>query len=100
MKKFIPALLIATILFTGCTGPFALTKNLHKWQTNVSDDLWAEEGVFLACVIIPVYEVCVLGDAIIFNSIEFWGGENPIQSASAPAGNEMCLRSVAEQMPL
>ena len=98
MKKFIPALIVASILFTGCTGPFALTKNLHKWQTTVSDDQWAQEGVFLACVILPVYGICTLGDALIFNSIEFWGGENPIQSASAPTGNEMCLRSVAEKM--
>ena len=98
MKKFIPVLLAGSILLTGCTGPFMLTKNLHKWQTNVSDDPWAVEGVFLACVIIPVYAVCTLGDALIFNSIEFWGGENPIQSVSAPVGNEMCLRSVAEQM--
>jgi hypothetical protein len=98
MKKFIPALLIASVLLTGCTGPFALTKNLHKWQTNVSEDPWAEEVVFLGCAIFQVYSVCMLGDALIFNSIEFWGGENPIQKASAPVGNEMCLRSVAEQM--
>ena len=98
MKKFVPVLLITSVLLTGCTGPFVLTKNLHKWQTNVSKDRWAQEGVFLACVIIPVYGVCTLGDAIIFNSIEFLGGKNPIQSASAPVGNEMCLRSVAEQM--
>ena len=98
MKKFIPALVIASVLLTGCTGPFMLTKNLHKWQTTVSDDQWAQEVVFLGCVILPVYFFATLGDALIFNSIEFWGGENPIQNASAPQGNEMCLRSVAEQM--
>jgi hypothetical protein len=49
-------------------------------------------------VILPVYGLCTLGDALIFNSIEFWGGENPIQKASAPHGDEMCLRSVAEKM--
>lgn len=98
MKKFIPALLVAGILLTGCTGPFQLTKNLHKWQTNVSEDRWAEEVVFLGCAIFQVYSICCLGDALIFNSIEFWGGENPIKSASAPHGDEMCLRSVAEEM--
>ena len=98
MRKIIPALLIGSILLTGCTGPFQLTKNLHKWQTTVSDDQWAQEVVFLGCVILPVYGLATLGDALIFNSIEFWGGENPIQNASAPVGNEMCLRSVAEQM--
>ena len=99
MKKVIPALLIASILLTGCTGPFALTKNLHNWQTS-PDNKWGDEAIFLGCVILPIYSLAMLGDAIIFNSIEFWGGENPIKStsASAPHGNEMCLRSVAEQM--
>ena len=97
MKKLIPALVIASILLTGCTGPFALTKNLHKWQTS-SKDKWVNEVVFLGCAIFQVYGICCLGDALIFNSIEFWGGENPIKSASAPQGNEMCLRSVAEKM--
>ena len=97
MKKFIPALLIASILFTGCTGPFQLTKNLHKWQTS-PEDRWMDEVLFLGCVILPVYGICTLGDALIFNSIEFWGGENPIKAAAAPQGNEMCLRTVAEQM--
>ena len=97
MKKFIPAVIIASILLTGCTGPFQLTKNLHKWQTS-PEEKWMKEVVFLGCVILPVYGLATLGDALIFNSIEFWGGENPIQKASAPQGNEMCLRSVAEQM--
>ena len=97
MKKFIPALLIASVLLTGCTGPFQLTKNLHKWQTS-PEEKWMDEVVFLGCIILPVYGLATLGDALIFNSIEFWGGENPIKAASAPTGNEMCLRSVAEQM--
>ena len=28
--------------------------------------------------IIPAYEICILGDGLIFNSIEWWGGRNPI----------------------
>jgi hypothetical protein len=98
MKKFIPALLIASVLLAGCTGPFQLTKNLHKWQTTVSEERWVNEAAFLGCILLPPYLVTTLADAIVFNSIEFWGGENPIQKASAPVGNEMCLRSVAEQM--
>ena len=97
MKKIVASLLTATVLLTGCTGPFQLTKNLHKWQTS-SDEKWIDEVVFLGCVILPVYGIACLGDAIIFNSIEFWGGENPIKATAAPTGNEMCLRSVAEQM--
>jgi len=98
MKKLVPCLLIASILLAGCTGPFAMTKALHKWQTTVSDDQWAQEIVFLGCVILPVYFITTLADGLVLNSIEFWGGENPMNSAKAPQGNEMCLRSVAERM--
>jgi hypothetical protein len=81
MKKAICCLLAAAALMgtVGCTGPFKLTKKLHAWHTS-QEDRWVDEIVFLACVILPFYAVCTIGDAIIFNSIEFWGGENPIAS--------------------
>ena len=39
-----------------------------------------KEVVFLAFIILPVYELVVLGDAIIFNLIEFITGSNPLAS--------------------
>ena len=90
MKKAISGLLAITILMAGCTGPFALTKKVHKWQRDF-DGKWVEELVFLGCVIIPVYGLTMLGDGIIFNSVEFWTGDNPIDSVAAPIGDEMCL---------
>ncbi len=38
------------------------------------------ELVFLGLIIIPAYGLFSFGDAIIFNSIEFWGGSNPIRA--------------------
>lgn len=75
-------------LTAGCYGPFQLTKNLHNWNGKV-DGKWAQEGVFLVMVIVPVYGICMLGDALIFNSIQFWGGENPIKPTAALAGSEL-----------
>lgn len=97
MKKLIPVLVIASILLTGCTGPFALTKKLHTWQTGF-ENKWVDEVAFLGCVILPIYGLATLGDALIFNSVEFWTGDNPMDTVAAPKGNEMCLRSVAAQM--
>jgi hypothetical protein len=73
---------LALLTFAGCYGPFNLTRKLHRWNGEVGEK-WANEGVFLVCIIFPVYFFATLGDAIIFNSIEFWGGENPISAASA-----------------
>ena len=66
MKKFVTrAIIIALIgstgILSGCYGPFRLTTKLHQWNGNVSNN-----------------GLCTLGDVLIFNSIEFWGGQNPI----------------------
>ena len=38
------------------------------------------ELVFIALHIVPVYEIAYLADVIVFNSIEFWSGSNPVAS--------------------
>ena len=68
----------ATASLTGCYGPFRLTSKLHDWNGQVSQKKFVNELVFLGLCILPAYEICVLGDGLIFNSIEFWGGNNPI----------------------
>ncbi len=79
---------------TGCFGGFGLTRNVHKFNREVSPDKWVQELVFLGFVIIPVYGIATLADAIIFNSIEFWTGESPISDAGtreSPADESACL---------
>lgn len=84
MRKFVTrAIVIALIgstgiLMTGCYGSFRLTSKLHDWNGSVSSSKFVNELVFLGLCIIPAYEICVLGDGLIFNSIEWWGGSNPI----------------------
>ncbi len=72
------AVLGLALLGTSCYGPFNLTRRVHHWNDSVTDNKWGQEGMFLLLVIVPVYGLSMLGDALIFNSIEFWGGENPI----------------------
>ncbi|MBI3319938.1 MAG: DUF3332 family protein [Candidatus Omnitrophica bacterium] len=70
-------LLAVALLASGCYGPFHLTRRLHQWNGQVGDK-WAKEFVFLVLAWLPIYGVATLGDAIVFNSIEFWTGENPV----------------------
>jgi hypothetical protein len=88
MKKMIVCALAGIMILgtSSCTGPFKLTKQVHSWHTGM-EDRWVQEIAFLGVVIIPVYFVTTLGDAIIFNSIEFWGGENPIADISTTDDN-------------
>ena len=73
------ALLIATVpAFTGCYGPYRLTTKLHGWNGEISNQKFVNELAFLGLAIVQAYSVCLLADGLIFNSIEFWGGNNPI----------------------
>ena len=44
------------------------------------NDKWMKEFVFFGMIVVPVYMFSALLDAFIFNSIQFWSGDNPIKS--------------------
>lgn len=82
MKKFAKTLLAATLCvamfsMSSCIGSFTLTSRLKGWNDHVGNK-FVNELVFLGFCILPVYEVCVLADALVINSIEFWSGNNPM----------------------
>lgn len=84
LSRSIVSLTLATLLLgaSSCIGSFKLTSGIADWNRNASEEKWVNEILFLALVIIPVYEIGILVDAIILNSIEFWGGKNPVESSS------------------
>lgn len=82
MKKLntfvlIVILSIVSVTQTSCYGPFKLTTKLHQWNGKLGDK-FINALVFVGLNIVPVYSVSIFLDAVIFNSIEFWSGENPI----------------------
>jgi hypothetical protein len=70
-------LALAGLLIGGCYGPFNLTRRVYQWNGEVGDK-WEKELVFLLLTWVPVYSLSVMADAIIFNSMEFWTGNNPV----------------------
>jgi Domain of unknown function (DUF3332) len=79
-KSIISSILIGSTLFLsmGCFGGFNLTKVIYKWNGGVSESNLVKSLVMWGLIIIPVYEIVLILDFIIFNLIEFWGGSNPI----------------------
>ncbi len=82
MKRLLIALCLTGMLATtaGCYGQFALTKKVHQWNGSVSGDKFVHTLVFWAMIIVPVYEVVMLADGLVFNTIEFWSGSNPLEN--------------------
>ena len=76
------AMVMAGLMLSGCYGPFYLTRKIYNWNGQVGDK-WVNEIVFLVCTWLPVYGLASAADAIIFNSIEFWTGKNPLTMADA-----------------
>ena len=76
-------LLALSLFVSGCYGPFNLTRRLYRWNGQASNEKWGKEIVFLVLALTPVYSLTTLADAIVFNSLEFWTGNNPVD----PPGN-------------
>jgi hypothetical protein len=73
---------------TACYGPFNLTRNVYHWNSGIKgsgevNEKWMKEIVFFGMIVIPVYMFSALLDAFIFNSIQFWSGDNPVKATDA-----------------
>jgi len=65
---------------TGCFGSFQLVQKVYGFNKSLGNK-FVREIVFLVFVILPVYGLASLADAIIFNLIEFWTDKNPLAMA-------------------
>jgi len=74
-------LAMLSVSTVGCFGRFELTRKLYGWNERVSGDKWVRSLVFLSLVIIPIYPLSNLFDALFANVVEFWSGHNPIAFA-------------------
>ncbi|MBK9036553.1 MAG: DUF3332 family protein [Myxococcales bacterium] len=78
MKTNLAALaLTATLAATagGCYGSYGAFHKVHKWNGTASGDKWARSAIHLALWIVPVYELTLVGDFLIFNTIEHLTGD-------------------------
>ena len=72
------AALAVCLTATSCLGPNHAYNSLSAWNSEASDNKFLNEAVFLGLHLLPAYPLCMAGDVLIFNSIEFWSGSNPI----------------------
>jgi len=76
-------LFIIGVSFNSCAGQYALFNKAHPAIGNLGGKWIGAVVNWIAWGIIPILPICLLADAIIFNLIEFWSGNNIIASAGS-----------------
>ena len=77
---------------TGCFGSFKLTQKIWQFNKGISGNKFVQWLVFLVFVVVPVYQIGTLVDAIVVNSIEFWTGSNPVSSVEGEDSNTRIVK--------
>jgi len=61
---------------TSCLGPDTLYSGIKNWNAEISEQDWINETLFIGMHILPVYQLALFGDIVIFNTIEYWSGDS------------------------
>ncbi|HTO07047.1 MAG TPA: DUF3332 family protein [Myxococcota bacterium] len=82
------------LVTTGCFGSFTTLHRLYHWNETVDANKWAKWGVFVATVVVPIYPSATLFDMVFTNSVEFWSGRNPMETAEVKTetGEQVSMR--------
>lgn len=82
----------------GCMGSFHLTRTVFAFNQQVSDSVVVRELLFIGFVVVPVYEVSLVADAVFLNIVETARKESllstgPLQTRSeaAPGGRTVAV---------
>lgn len=71
------ALVVAAVAaLSGCVGSNAVTGKLMEVNLKAVDNRYARGG--LNILMSPAYGLTIAADYIVFNSVEFWTGKNPL----------------------
>lgn len=90
-------LALAGMTLTSCYGSFGLTHKLHGWNGTIGNK-FARWLVFLGLVIIPVYGITLVVDALILNSMEFWTGSSPVARVERRGNTAVAITTTGEEI--
>jgi hypothetical protein len=68
---------------TGCIGNMGLSGKVREFNLETTQDRWGREILFVLLQVFPVYSFAGALDLVVFNSIEFWTGTNPINGSAS-----------------
>jgi hypothetical protein len=77
-KKVVMVAIVASLTssLSACVGSNAVTDKIVQFNVEVVDNRFARGGVNI--LLLPAYALSLIVDVVVFNSLEFWTGENPL----------------------
>ena len=57
-----------------CYGSYGAFHAVHTWNGHATNSRVANSAIHFGLWVLPVYELCFVGDFLIFNNIEFITG--------------------------
>ncbi len=84
--SLLAGILALVLSSSSCLGPDNAYRSVKQWNAGLSQHDWVEEVVFIAFFVVPVYPVALLADLLVFNTIDYWGGDNLINDPGAFEG--------------
>lgn len=65
------------LVVSGCYGRFPATSAVYDWNGEATDNHIVNSVIMVGLAILPVYGLCMLVDAVVLNSLEYWSDEYP-----------------------
>jgi hypothetical protein len=76
MKSLAPLIIAAALAAQpACYGSYGAFNAIHRWNGHATNNRVANSAIHFGLWVLPAYEICVLGDFLIFNNIEFITGQ-------------------------
>jgi hypothetical protein len=74
MKRLVLAASIA-VAAPSCYGSYGAFNKVHKWNATATHSKIANSLIHFGLWVLPLYELCIAGDFLIFNNVEFFTGD-------------------------
>ncbi len=90
IKVSVAALMLGAgaMMMSSCIGKFATFNKVLDWNKGITNNKFVNWLVFIALHAIPVYEIAFMADYLVFNSLEFWTGNNPMANVDMKVQGE------------
>lgn len=73
MKRLAPLVLAVALSSqaAGCYGSYSAFNAVHRWNRTASSNKVVNSLIHFGLWVIPVYPITIVGDFLIFNTVEF-----------------------------